>query len=261
MIRTRRKSAEDSLDISSLTPEAIPDDWYTRIFDGRYLEVDQRRNLPSKTLAEVAWLEDVGELSRPSRILDLGCGYGRHAIELAKRGHEVVGLDLSSVLLNKAESDARKARVRVDWRQQDMRDVPQEGFDLVVSMHTSLGYFPTNENNREVINAVRGALNSEGRFVFDQIDPRKPEVQQRQRLERTEFSDGTRFRKLSKFRVREMLWYGLYSYDDGPRAMTWPFRIRIQTDGLGRVTGVYAFASGQESRTPHVRGEPQCIGA
>ncbi|MBN1106014.1 MAG: methyltransferase domain-containing protein, partial [Deltaproteobacteria bacterium] len=71
------------------------------------------------TILEVDFL--IEELSLPpgSSILDVGCGTGRHSIELAKRGYAVTGLDLSSEMLARAADAAKAAGVNVDWIHSD----------------------------------------------------------------------------------------------------------------------------------------------
>lgn len=67
------------------------------------------------TLAEVEFFLGLFPLAKGARILDVGCGTGRHSIELAKRGFQVTGLDLSSGMLDVAKGKAQDARVEVEW--------------------------------------------------------------------------------------------------------------------------------------------------
>jgi SAM-dependent methyltransferase len=71
------------------------------------------------TLAEVDFLLEVLELPAGARILDIGCGTGRHAIELARRGFHVTAIDISSGMLMQAIAKARAARVEVEWVHSD----------------------------------------------------------------------------------------------------------------------------------------------
>ena len=71
------------------------------------------------TVEEVDFLLGELGLAPGCSVLDVGCGTGRHSIELAKRGYAVTGLDLSSEMLARAASAAKAADVRVDWIHSD----------------------------------------------------------------------------------------------------------------------------------------------
>ena len=76
------------------SPATIPNDWYARAFDSRYFEVDTSRKPDSVTIDEVKILCSLIGCKTDQRILDLCCGYGRHAVEFAKLGNKVVLVDL-----------------------------------------------------------------------------------------------------------------------------------------------------------------------
>src|SRR5687768_5728578 len=67
------------------------------------------------TILEVDFLLEELSLPLGGSILDVGCGIGRHSIELAKRGYSVTGLDLSSEMLARAAEAAKATDVNVDW--------------------------------------------------------------------------------------------------------------------------------------------------
>src|SRR5512136_2290781 len=71
------------------------------------------------TVHEVDFLLEELNLPSGGSVLDVGCGTGRHAIELAKRGYAVTGLDLSAEMLSRAKDAARAAHVNVNWIQAD----------------------------------------------------------------------------------------------------------------------------------------------
>ena len=71
------------------------------------------------TVCEVDFLIDELRLPPDAAVLDVGCGTGRHAIELARRGYVVTGLDLSSEMLSRAAAAARAANVAVEWLRSD----------------------------------------------------------------------------------------------------------------------------------------------
>lgn len=228
-----------------LMPESIPGDWYVHLFDKTYLEIDQIRRPPEATRAEIRWIERLADSSRPLHILDLACGYGRHAIELAKRGHAVVGIDLSATLLNKAEMDAKKAGVHIQLLQQDIRQLPDERFDLAISMHTSLGYFETPAENSRFVSRIKEVLSEEGIFIFDQLDTSHQAIRQAQAYEHYLLNADVTYQKISFFREKQHLWYGAYLYDSNTERTFAPFRIWIQQDSVGKSRGIYHFSDGR----------------
>jgi SAM-dependent methyltransferase len=108
--------------------------------------------------------------ARPtSRVLDLGCGPGAHAIAFARLGHRVTGVDTSPRLLDRARSSARAAGVEVEWVEADMRAFQRpSSFDLICSLYASFGYFDDPENRR-VLENVCASLVPQGVFVLDLI--------------------------------------------------------------------------------------------
>lgn len=58
------------------------------------------------------------------KILDVGCGTGRHAIELTKRGYRVVGIDLSDAQLTRAREKAAQENLTIDFQKHDARNLP-----------------------------------------------------------------------------------------------------------------------------------------
>lgn len=85
--------------------------WYEELFDN-YAKTYDQESFTLGTLGEVEFLEKELNYDRTQRILDIGCGTGRHAIELAKRGYKVTGVDLSESQLQRA-GKKRKKRVSV----------------------------------------------------------------------------------------------------------------------------------------------------
>ena len=141
--------------------------WFQDFFDEEYLKFDQHGETP----AEVDFIERILDLPSGSRLLDLCCGYGRHAIELARRGYRVTGYDLSPVMLARAQKNAKQAGVEVKWREGDMRALElEEGFDGIINMFTSFGYFEQEDENFRVLKAVGAALKPGGRFLIETVN-------------------------------------------------------------------------------------------
>jgi SAM-dependent methyltransferase len=149
--------------------EAAPDWWQTWFGPG-YLAVYDAF-LAERTPVEVDQIEALLQLRPPRRILDLPCGQGRHAIELARRGYQVTGIDLSQYMLGVARERAEAAGVRVRWLAGDMREpLAGEIFDLVLNLFTSFGYFADEADDRGVVRAAASMLAPGGRFLLEVIN-------------------------------------------------------------------------------------------
>jgi SAM-dependent methyltransferase len=145
-------------------------EWWRSWFGPGYLALYDQF-LGERTPVEIDQLEALIALRPPKRILDLPCGQGRHAIELARRGYDVTGVDLSPFMLKVAEERARAAGVRARWLAGDMREpVGGEKFDVVLNLFTSLGYFADATDDRRVVAAAAAMLVPGGRFVLELIN-------------------------------------------------------------------------------------------
>jgi SAM-dependent methyltransferase len=128
---------------------------------------------PEKRFADaVEEVDGALRLTRPKgrAVLDLCCGPGRCAIALAKRGFAVTGVDRTKYLLDKARDRARKARVKIAWIQQDMRDfVRPDSFDLALNMFTSFGFFDDKSQDMLVLRNIFASLRAGGFCLIDVI--------------------------------------------------------------------------------------------
>src|SRR5690348_2401912 len=97
--------------------------WYKTFFGEDYLRIYDFLT-PERTVREVEGIVGLLRLPEGSSILDLCCGHGRHAVELAKRGYRVTGQDLSEVFLQHARAAVEAEGVDVQWVESDMRSIP-----------------------------------------------------------------------------------------------------------------------------------------
>ena len=149
--------------------------WYEELFENYALGYDQER-FTRGTIQEVDFIEQEVGYDRSLRVLDVGCGTGRHAIELAKRGYAVVGVDLSSSLLHRAKEKAGHAGVVVSFRQHDARALPYAG-EFDVALLICEGAFPlmeTDAMNFEILQGVRRALRSPGKLLLTTLNALYP---------------------------------------------------------------------------------------
>jgi SAM-dependent methyltransferase len=103
-----------------------------------------------------------------SRVLDLGCGAGRHSRQLASKGYDTTGIDLSASSI----AEARKTqRPGLRFRRQDMRlAFGRRTFDYVFNLFTSFGYFELDGDHEAVVRNVAASLKEGGRLVLDYLN-------------------------------------------------------------------------------------------
>ncbi len=135
--------------------------WWDDLYDIMYAEghiwypVDE---LHLVTFREVEFLEKALELEPEAKILDLGCGSGRHSALLASRGFSVTGIDLSEKLISKARADVEGDDLPLEFICQDMRRIEyKEDFDAVIMMDVTFGIFDDDENE-ELIRKIYDSL-------------------------------------------------------------------------------------------------------
>ncbi len=146
-------------------------EWFRTFFDRDYLDRYSRVTDDDVTKAEVDGLIRGLGLEPPARVLDLACGYGRHAVLLAGLGYEVTGFDLSADLLAEAELRAQGAGVKLRLMEGDMRKLPfVREFDAVVNLFTSFGFFEDERDSRRVLEGIHAALDTGGRVLMDVIN-------------------------------------------------------------------------------------------
>ncbi len=140
--------------------------WFVDLFDEDYL-----RTLPfltpQATQSEAEFVIDAMGLSPGAQVLDVGCGYGRHAMELAARGYHVVGLDLSTPLLVRGGEEAHRRGLSINFIRGDMRELDFDGqFDAAYCLFSTFGYFDDETNKKTVANVAR-ALKPGGRVLIE----------------------------------------------------------------------------------------------
>ena len=144
--------------------------WYKEWFGEDYLKVYLHRD-EEEAKKQVDFIEKILPLKPLKRILDLGCGSGRHALELVQRGYSVTCLDLSAVLLSLAKKKGREENCCIRFVKADMRFIPfLNVFDAVLSFFTTFGYFKNDEENLQTLESIQEALKPEGYFFLDYLN-------------------------------------------------------------------------------------------
>lgn len=139
------------------------------VFSDDYLHFYGPDLTHDRNLRESALIWRMLSLQEGAAVLDLGCGHGRIAVELAKRGGQVTGLDASAKFLGLARKAATAAGLQISFIEGDMRRLPWQGeFDAVVVWFTTFGYFD-DEDNELVLRQTARALKPGGRLLIEQI--------------------------------------------------------------------------------------------
>lgn len=123
-----------------------------------------------RTRKEVEYISQILGLAPGMKVLDLGCGYGRIAQELAIAGMQVTGIDLVPAMVEKAKDRAAAAGLAIDYRLGDFSRLPTlSGFDAVIMWFFSFGYGDEVAHLKSLRNAC-GALKKGGLLLFDQYN-------------------------------------------------------------------------------------------
>ena len=145
--------------------------WYQQLF-ANYAHKYDSESFISGTIGECDFIEKEINFNKGIRILDIGCGTGRHDIELAMRGYNVTGVDLSEGMLARAKEKASEAGVSVDFRMGDGRSLGfRDEFDLVIMLCE--GGFPlmeTDEMNFNILKSASDALKEKGKLIFTTLN-------------------------------------------------------------------------------------------
>lgn len=148
--------------------------WFEEWFDSPLYEKLYVNRDEKEADRLVQLLEKSLPLQECSKILDLGCGRGRHSINLNKRGYKVTGIDLSEQAIAKARQKAEDMGLEnIRFEVRDMRNPLPETFDAVVNLFTTFGYFKSDEENASVLDSVTEMLEPGGIFVLDYLNAPK----------------------------------------------------------------------------------------
>jgi SAM-dependent methyltransferase len=143
--------------------------WWEDVFTEDFMRATWRVS-DGQIRREVTFIEESLGIAAGGIVLDLGCGAGHHAIELASRGYGVVGYDLSLYQLALAQDIAQEQSQKINFLQGDMREMAfEEMFDGIFCWNTTFGYFEE-EKNLAVAQRVFRALRPGGMFLLDVVN-------------------------------------------------------------------------------------------
>lgn len=162
-------ASESEAGASSPEVRRTSDAWFAEVFDSTYLKT-LPQGFYQRTLRETSFVQESLGFAPGAEILDLGCGFGRHTLELASRGYQMTGLDLSRTLLERALAEARRRGLTVKFVHGDMRQASfTMAFDAIICMHTSFGFFD-DRTNFELLGRMYDALRPGGRLLIETVN-------------------------------------------------------------------------------------------
>ena len=145
--------------------------WFQYWFNSPYYHIlySQRNDEEAEFLIDnlTSYLRPAAE----SRILDIACGRGRHAIYLQKKGFDVTGIDLSEQSIKYAKQFEQK---HLHFYVHDMRKLGYINYyDIALNMFTSFGYFDTEKEHVNALKSFRKSIKDDGTLVIDYFNTQK----------------------------------------------------------------------------------------
>ena len=139
--------------------------WYKEIWS---LDI-KNQSWTEETIQQVDFIISALGLTGEERILDLACGFGRHSLELARRGYSVVGVDITAAYIEDAAGQAALEHLPAEFIHADIRDVAFDGeFDVVLNMADgAIGYLENEEENLKIFDVAARTLRSGGTHLMD----------------------------------------------------------------------------------------------
>ena len=143
----------------------MEDDWYRKIWT---LDI-QDQSWVEDTKRQVDFIIKTLKLTGNERILDLACGFGRHSLELARRGFEVIGVDITAEYVAYASEQAEKENLNAKFHCADIRRLTfQNEFDVVLHIADgAVGYLENDSENRKIFETISAALKPGGQHFMD----------------------------------------------------------------------------------------------
>ena len=167
-------------------------EWYKEYFEEMGIEYEDYP-FTKNTENEVKWMIKEYLINPEMKILDVGCGTGRHAINLATKGYKnITAIDLSPGLIKAAKKTAKGKNIQIDFRICDARELPFENeFDAAICLcEGAFGLLENDTENYKVLKAIHKSLKKHGIFILttlnlfrdDKFDPMTCRVESEQEI-------------------------------------------------------------------------------
>jgi SAM-dependent methyltransferase len=136
-------------------------------FKGIYKEVWRKEIPDGLTEAEVDFIEEIGGLTKGDHVLDLMCGYGRHALELGRRGYKVTALDNSEPYISEINEKSKSEKLLVYAFDGDVSQITYPGSaDMVINMGNSFAFFNA-EASALILEKIAASLKQNGVLLIN----------------------------------------------------------------------------------------------
>jgi len=189
--------------------------WYELLFDN-YSNHYEQESFTQGTTGECDFIENELGFNKSLKILDVGCGTGRHSIELAKRGYHVTGIDLSEAQLKRAVEKAETAKLNIRFIKEDARNLNFFA-EFDVALMLCEGGFPlmeTDEMNFNILKGVNASLKENGKFIFTTLNGLFPLYHSVSEFCNSENKDGKTTYRSSTFNLMTFRDYNTTEYTD-----------------------------------------------
>ncbi|KAF5427965.1 MAG: 2-polyprenyl-3-methyl-5-hydroxy-6-metoxy-1,4-benzoquinol methylase [Candidatus Methanomarinus sp.] len=145
--------------------------WYESLFENYGKKYDNE-NFTQGTIGECDFIEKEIDFNKSQKIIDIGCGTGRHSIELAKRGYKVTGIDLSESQLARAKEKAKAQNLQIDFQKHDARNLTfKNEYDLAIILcEGAFSLMETDEMNYEILRNATNSLKTAGKLIFTTLN-------------------------------------------------------------------------------------------
>ena len=145
--------------------------WYEELFEN-YAQNYDAEEFTKGTVGECDFIEKENDYNKTIKILDIGCGTGRHSLELSKRGYSVTGIDLSESQLQRAKEKAFVQSLNIDFQKHDARSPHfSNAFDLAIMLcEGGFSLMETDEMNFLILQNAANALKSNGKLIFTTLN-------------------------------------------------------------------------------------------
>jgi len=142
-------------------------EWWEVFFHGIALDLWRQCVTDEQTQSEATFLQKALQISSGAEILDAPCGGGRLALELARRGYRMTGVDLADEFIREAQTKATECSLPIAWKQADMRNLDwPNAFDGAFCFGNSFGYFQ-DDGNVAFLNSIARSLKPRARFILE----------------------------------------------------------------------------------------------